>query len=464
MSTPRPTQEPPSGSAGRRWARTVLAWRRRLAAKGPRWLAAQATLTLLTLSAVLLVAIPAVRWAFYSAEWGVVAANLKLYMVGQYPVNAAGGQLGIGLLGHEIAAVSRPSVTLIAVALLVGVTSGAHPKVGIGLARFVLASLVTVLAVPVLGAAVQGVFPSNLDDLALAFARGRGPATLSILALAAGWAAGRSRWWRDKLPARLLTVAWVLSPVVVAVLLSGEAVTADVAAGGFALRIPGTGLRLSIPEIQASVPMFSPFGGVLLTLILAATSIALSFVIGVLLALGRRSQLPLVKGLCVAYIELIRGVPLVTVLFMALVMAPLVLPPGPWLERAFRAMVGFTLFSAAYIAEDVRGGLAAVGRGQFDAAHALGLGTVGTYRLVVLPQALRIVIPALVGQFISLFKDTALVGILGLNELLGIALVVVGQPRWLGLYRESLVFVAVIYLIVSQTMAHTSRQLEAARP
>jgi general L-amino acid transport system permease protein len=189
-------------------------------------------------------------------------------------------------------------------------------------------------------------------------------------------------------------------------------------------------------------------------------AIAASFPLGVMLALGRRSSLPLVKIVSVGYIELVRAVPLVTVLFMASIMLPLVLPSGIRPSSVLRALAGLTLFSAAYVAEDVRGGLASVERGQYDAATAVGLGTFATYRLVVLPQAIRTVIPAIVGQFISLFKDTSLVIIIGLRELLGIAQAVVNQPDFLGLYREVLVFIAVIYFIFSTVMSRTSRKLE----
>jgi general L-amino acid transport system permease protein len=145
---------------------------------------------------------------------------------------------------------------------------------------------------------------------------------------------------------------------------------------------------------------------------------------------------------------------------MSQVMLPLVLPPGPWLDRVFRAVVGFALFTAAYLAEDVRGGLAAVGRGQMEAARAVGLGTAGAYRLVMLPQALRVVVPSIVGQFIALHKDTSLAQIVGLNELLGIAVAVVAQPAWRGRAPESLVFAASVYFVFSFAMARLSRHLE----
>ena len=171
------------------------------------------------------------------------------------------------------------------------------------------------------------------------------------------------------------------------------------------------------------------WGGLLLTVLLATVGILLSFPLGVLLALGRRSELPVVRGLSTGYIELIRGVPLVTILFMADLILPLFLP-GEWrLDRVARAMGGITLFSAAYVAENVRGGLQAIPSGQVEAAQALGLNALQTNLYIVLPQALRSVIPANVGLFISLLKDTTLVTIIGLLELLGIGRAVLAQPE-----------------------------------
>jgi general L-amino acid transport system permease protein len=162
------------------------------------------------------------------------------------------------------------------------------------------------------------------------------------------------------------------------------------------------------------------WGGLLLTLVIASVGIAASFPLGILLALARRSELPIVRWTAVGYIELVRGVPLVTVLFMASVMLPLFLPPDVTIDKLLRALVGVALFSAAYLAEVIRGGLQAIPRGQYEAADALGLGYWRKMGLVVLPQAIRIVIPGLVNSFISLFKDTSLVLIIGLFDLIGI--------------------------------------------
>jgi general L-amino acid transport system permease protein len=190
--------------------------------------------------------------------------------------------------------------------------------------------------------------------------------------------------------------------------------------------------------------------------------IVVSFPLGVLLALGRRSRLPAMRWVSIAYIELVRGVPLVTILFMAQVMLPLFLPAGMTVDRILRAMIGIILFTAAYQAENVRGGLQAIPAGQYEAAYALGLGGVKTTLLIVLPQALRNVIPVLVGQFIALYKDTSLVAIVGLLDLLGIARSIVSQPQFIGSQREAYLFVTLIYWVFSYVMAYISQRLEVA--
>lgn len=204
------------------------------------------------------------------------------------------------------------------------------------------------------------------------------------------------------------------------------------------------------------------WGGLMLTIMLTVVGIVASFPIGVLLALGRRSELPAIKYFCILYIEFVRGVPLITVLFMAQLLVPLVDPSLAEFPNIFRAMVGITLFSAAYLAENVRGGLQAVQPGQVEAAKALGLHNYQITLYITLPQALRAVIPALVGQFISLFKDTSLVAIVGLLDLLGMADSVLAQTEFLNQRREVFVFIIIIYFTFSYTMAVVSRRLEAS--
>jgi general L-amino acid transport system permease protein len=195
-------------------------------------------------------------------------------------------------------------------------------------------------------------------------------------------------------------------------------------------------------------------------LILASVGMALAFPLAVLLALGRRSELPAVRAICVAYIELIRGVPLITVLFMASVMLPLFLPTGLTIDKLLRAQVAFILFSAAYLAEVVRGGLQAIPKGQFEAADALGLSYWQRTRLIVLPQALAMVIPPLVNTFIGAFKDTSLVIVIGLFDLLGAANAALTDANWRGFFAETYVFVAAIYFTFCFLMSRYSRMLE----
>lgn len=176
----------------------------------------------------------------------------------------------------------------------------------------------------------------------------------------------------------------------------------------------------------------TPFwGGLMVTLILSFVGIAVSLPLGILLALGRRSQMPVIKTLCVGFIEIIRGVPLITVLFMANVMLPLFLPTGWTIDNFFRALVGVALFASAYMAEVIRGGLQAIPKGQFEGADSLGLSYWQKIWLVVMPQAIKLVIPGIVNTFIGLFKDTSLVSIIGMFDLLGVVQLNFRDPSWI---------------------------------
>ena len=205
----------------------------------------------------------------------------------------------------------------------------------------------------------------------------------------------------------------------------------------------------------------SRWGGLPLTLLLAIASLAIAFPLGIVLALGRRSRWPVVRSLCTTYIELIRGVPLISVLFMASFMLPLLLPSGLQLDVLLRVLVGITLFTAAYLAEVVRGGLQAVPEGQFLAARALGLGPWQVQRFIVLPQALRATVPALVNSFISTFKDTSLVVIVSLYELTGaLTLALGGDPTWRPFYLEGYLFIGAIYWAFCFAMSRYSGWIE----
>lgn len=205
-------------------------------------------------------------------------------------------------------------------------------------------------------------------------------------------------------------------------------------------------------------------GGLFLTFILAITSIALSFPLGVLLALGRTSTMPIFRLMSTVYIEVMRGVPLITWLLVAFLMLPVALPQGVEISGVMRAIIFMTLFSAAYLAENVRGGLQSIPRGQYEASEALGMSTVQTTVFITLPQALRAVIPAIVGQVIALFKDTSLVTVVGLFDLLHIARQVIPNQstpfNFLGTIRETLIFVAIVYWIFTFTFSRISLRLE----
>ncbi len=202
------------------------------------------------------------------------------------------------------------------------------------------------------------------------------------------------------------------------------------------------------------------WSGLPLTLIIAVVGMVFAFPLAVLLALGRRSRLPAVRAICVGYIELIRGVPLITVLFMASLMLPLFLPAGVTVDKLLRAQIAFILFAAAYLAEVVRGGLQAIPRGQLEAADALGLSYVQRTRLIVLPQALTMVIPPLVNTFIGIFKDTSLVIIISLFDLLGTAETALSDVNWQGFYVEDYLVIGLIYWSFCFFMSRYSQVLE----
>lgn len=234
---------------------------------------------------------------------------------------------------------------------------------------------------------------------------------------------------------RRLALVWLIGLVVVFVLMWGGV--------------------LGLPYVETGL-----WSGLPLTLILAVVGMVFGFPLGILLALGRRSRLPAVRTICTGYIELVRGVPLVTVLFMASLMLPLFLPAGVTIDKLLRAQIAFILFSAAYLAEVVRGGLQAIPKGQIEAADALGLGYIQRTRLIVLPQALAMVIPPLVNSFIGMFKDTSLVVIVSLFDLLGATEFALTDANWQGFAVEADVFIAAIYWSFCFFMSRYSQVLE----
>ncbi len=258
--------------------------------------------------------------------------------------------------------------------------------------------------------------------------------------------------WRPALATALLILLWVFSslkrswnwklPVIWA---AGLATIGVLMWGGI----------LGLPYVENG-----RWGGLILTLILATFGIAAAFPLSILLALGRRSRLPALRWICVAYIELIRGVPLISLLFMASVMLPLFLPAGVTMDKLLRAQLAMILFAAAYLAEVVRGGLQSVARHQGESADALGLSWRNKMRLIVLPQALRAAIPPLVNTFIGFFKDTSLVLIIGLFDLLSTVKVSLQDPAWTGYGVEAYLFVSAVYFIFCNAMSRYSQGLE----
>jgi general L-amino acid transport system permease protein len=360
-------------------------------------------MTVVLAIAVAWIAIQVLTWALTEARWSVITTNLRLFLIGQFPADQAW----------------RIVANLTLVSVLGGLSAGTF-----GAATRALA--ITLSAIQVMLAVLILTSPIGVG---------------AAVALAGNAALVWIGFWlslRFRLPRRPLVIGWLLSIPATFLLLNGVGET-------------------FLPSISTNV-----WGGLLLTVMLAVVGILLSFPLGVLLALGRRSDLPAVRVLSTGYIEIIRGVPLVTILFMADIILPLFLP-GDWrLDRVARAMGGITLFSAAYVAENVRGGLQAIPTGQVEAAHALGLNGIQTNLFIVLPQALRSVIPANVGLFISLLKDTTLVTIIGLLEILGIGRAVLAQPDSFGANLEVYAFVAGVFFVLCYAMSQASYRLERA--
>ncbi len=338
-------------------------------------------------------------WATTKAQWTVVSSNLRLFLVGLYPVEEFWRLWSI----------------LAIAGLLSGISWGLWGR----FSRFVaiaIASLSIALAILL---PVDGI--SKILTLAISGA------------IALGFAIGQQckRFTKSSL---ILAIAWLASLPISLWLIGGN---------------------LGLTAVDVNV-----WNGLVLTLIVAISGIVFSFPLGVLLALGRQSTLPVIKWFCVFYIEIVRGLPLIGILFMAQVMLPLFLPAGIEIDRVLRAIAAFIFFSSAYLAENVRGGLQSIPKGQAEAARALGLSIPLTITLIVLPQALKASIPAIVGQFIGLFKDTSLVAIVGLVDLMGVSRTVLSQPEFIGRYAEVYLFVALIYWMFCFSLSQASQKLE----
>jgi general L-amino acid transport system permease protein len=347
------------------------------------------------------------NWVFFEADWRPVIQSPVLFLFGQYPRDM----------------LWRIGICMSLISILVGVSWGVWGD----LIRSFAVTIGAVLA-------LFAVIPFQSEDWTLAV---RITIFVNILLIYLGFILAQ----KTPIKSTYVTFAWLL---VIALTI-------------FVL-LPGFQNSELLPEVPTTL-----WGGLLVTLILAVGGIVLSFPIGVLLALGRRSDLPIVKGFCIAFIETIRGVPLVTILFMFSLILQVFLPAGSRFDRLLRALIAITIFSAAYMAENVRGGLAAVPSGQIEAANALGMRGYQISTFIILPQALKVVIPAIVGQFISLFKDTTLVIILGINELLGIGRAVINSdPQFIQLQLEVYLFIALIFWVFSYAMSQSSYRLESA--
>ncbi|MBD2495292.1 amino acid ABC transporter permease [Nostoc sp. FACHB-280] len=341
-----------------------------------------------------------VTWATTQAQWTVIQVNLRLFLVGRFPQTLYW----------------RAWIVLAIASALFSITSGIVfnkqqiTKLGFTIFAFIYSVLLIFLPLD---------FTARIWLLFIA-----------ALTLTSFWL-GKT-FYKTITPC--LSPLWVLSfPVIIWLI-----------GGGLGLQTVPTNL----------------WNGLLLTVLMAVVSIILSFPLGVLLALGRTSNLPILRWFSILYIEIVRGLPLIGILFLAQVMLPLFLPPDWRLDRVIRGIAGLVLFSGAYMAENVRGGLQAIPRGQIEAAKALGLKTPLVILLIVLPQALRAVIPAIVGQFIGLFKDTSLLSLVALVELTGISRSILAQPQFIGRYAEVYLFVGLIYWLFCYSMSLVSQRLE----
>jgi general L-amino acid transport system permease protein len=363
-------------------------------------------LTVILLPVVFFALVNVILWIFTEADWRVVTQFPLLYAVGQYPRDE----------------IWRVGVGLSAIMFFLGASWGKWGGLlrSISIAVSIFFAIFTLLPVqhPALDLGMRTYLGANV-----------------LLVLLGNWIGQKKA-----VKGMYIIIGWAIVPFVSVFLLAG---------------IQDSEL---IPSVATTF-----WGGLLVTFLLSAGGILLSFPIGLILALGRRSTLPVVKAFSTILIETIRGVPLITILFMFSIILALFLPAESRIDRLVRALMAVTFFSAAYTAENVRGGLQAVPQGQIEAAKAVGMNGFQTMLFIVLPQALRAVLPAIVGQFISLFKDTTLVVIVGINDLLGIGRSIINSdPEFVQLQTEVYLFIALIYWVFSYLMSLASRRLEAA--
>ncbi|HZP21219.1 MAG TPA: amino acid ABC transporter permease [Bauldia sp.] len=473
-----PVLAPPRGESG------AVAWlRRRLFSS-----IGNVILTIIGLALVVLILPPLVRWAIIDAVWtgsgreactkpgtgacwAFIGAKFQQFVYGRYPiderwrVNLTGLLLLIGLIPMAIPRVpfKRENAVYLLLVFPVAATillTGGHFAIG----RTFIPGIVVVATL------VTGVVAF--------FGAGRGsPFFAGILAPVGAIFPVAIYFISQQLGASPYAVnlyGIVFSPESVSVVLSlGVALVGAVAGIVSTAGRPGESFVTALWVIVGVLGVIAFFlgfdfhlapvetslwGGLLVTLVVAIVGIVASMPIGVLLALGRRSRLFVIRICSVTFIEFVRGVPLITVLFMASVMLPFFLPPGTTFDKLLRALIGVALFSSAYMAEVVRGGLAAIPRGQYEASRALGLNYRMMMQLIVLPQALKIVIPGIVNSFISLFKDTSLVLIIGIFDLLGIVQLNFADSNWAGpaIPATGYVFAAAVFWLFCFSMSRYS--------
>ncbi len=400
------------------------------------------------------------QWAIGEAQWAVITENFRVLMQGLYPVDQ----------GWRIA------LSVVIIMVLAGASAGIWGRIVTSMAVLLLVAVIIFVLLPLADSVSWGngdlsrYLSAELIPLLKVLQL---PVLLLVACLGVGYAAGRrARAISQQRASRITLVLWLVSIPLTFFLVRGF----------------GSARTPVLPLVATN-----QWGGLLLTFMLAFVAIVCCFPLGILLALGRMSggstarraivrrplwwlnpleggvvvadwwrslgHYPIIKLFCTLYIEFLRGVPLVTVFFTANLIVPIALGSTE-IDAVVRAMVALTLFEAAYIAEIVRGGLQAIPPGQYEAAKALGLNAAQSTVLITLPQALRVVIPALVGQFITMFKDTSLVAIIGLLDLLGIAQGIIAQKEFTGRQRETFVFVAMVYFVFSYGMSRAARQLE----
>ncbi len=449
--TPKPSLPPPALEKG------IGGWIYKNLFSSP----GNAVLTLLGAALLLWAVPPVVRWALLDANWigqsrsacdplsadaptgacwVFIKVRLGLFVYGFYPdperwrvniIFVVGALALWPLLAPTLFKHSRVqvvySIAAVAVVLILFGAKPAEAALGFFGLPFLLARISLKKRLPTEAGGIKGIAP------------GAGLALLGALAVYGGlrWLLGPAPSGAIATLAALLCLPLIFAKPLSVMLWRGIFLFTVYPLFVFFMLVGGV---LGLPHVETHY-----WGGLFLTLVVAGSGMVTALPIGILLALGRRSEMPVIKTLCVSFIEFVRGVPLVSVLFMASVMFPLFLPEDVNVDKLLRALVGITFFYAAYMAEVIRGGLQAIPKGQYEAAQALGWSYWKMMGLIILPQTLRLVIPGLANNFLSLLKDTTLVAVIGLLDLLGIAKAAMADVEWLGFTKEAYVFAAAVF-------------------